>query len=474
MTFLKDIDPDLFRLIRKAGQEHVLTWWDVLSRDERDGLISQLRSIDFDWLNEVRELVMVAKDASEITDALRPVFPISIPKSEEEIARAVKAKQTGEAFIHSGKLAAFVVAGGQGSRLGYPGPKGEFPIGPVSGKSLFQLFAEKIKAAMKKYEVEIPWVIMTSHTTHEPTQAFFQSHQFFNLNPETCYFVQQAMLPALDEQGNLMLDAKGHLFTNPNGHGGMYSALYSGGVLSELEARGIEVLSYFQVDNPLIRIVDPLFVGYHVQQHSEMSSKMVRKAYPEEKVGVFGSIRNEVKVIEYNHMSEEEMLLRNSDGHLQYDAANVAIHLINLDFVRIVMEKKLRFPCHLAHKIIPFLADSGEWIKPKKPNGYKFESFVFDALPHAKNAAVMEVDRKEEFSPVKNKTGKDSPETAKKAMTAYFGSWLESAGYTLPKKESGEVAIPIEIGPLYADTKEDFLEKIPDRLSFQDSIYLDE
>ena len=468
-------EPDELRhAIEEAGQHHVFDWWDELNSEARQQLICQLQSIDFEWVKQARERILNPVQASQTPPQLSPVTPISVPQTQEALARAQEAKIRGEEIIREGKMAAFVVAGGQGTRLGYRGPKGEFPIGPVSQKPFFQLFAEKIMVSSRKYKVPIPWVIMTSEATHNETVDFFEKHNFFDLNPDDCFFVQQGMLPSLNEEGKLVLDSKYHIHMSPNGHGGTFLALSDSGVFAELESRGIRTLSYFQVDNPLVRIIDPVFIGYHVQQNSKMSSKMVRKAYAEEKVGVLGLLNGKLKVIEYSNMTDDEIHLRRPDGSLQYDAANIAIHLIETGFVHSVVTNKMHLPYHMAHKAVPILDQDGLVVKPNKPNAYKFEMFVFDALSYQDTSVIMEVNRHEEFSPVKNKQGKDSPQTARDDMIRYFGNWFEMAGYTLPKDSEGHITIPIEIGPLYADNQTDFLNKVPKNMSISESIYLDE
>ena len=467
--------PDELRhMVLDAGQSHVFDWWDDLNSEARQQLVDQLKSIDFEWVKQARDRILSPVQTSQAPPQLSPVTPIPIPRTQEALRQAQEAKERGEAIIKEGKMAAFVVAGGQGTRLGYPGPKGEFPIGPISQKPFFQLFAEKIIVSSRKFNVTIPWIIMTSEATHDETVAFFKKHDFFYLNPDDCFFVQQGMLPSLDEHGRLVLDSKHHVHMSPNGHGGTFSALSDSGVLAELESRGIRTLSYFQVDNPLVRIIDPVFIGYHVQQNSKMSSKMVRKAYAEEKVGILGLLNGKLKVIEYSNMTDDEIHLRRPDGSLQYDAANIAIHLIETEFVHTIVTNKISLPYHMAHKAVPILDHNGLVVKPNKPNAYKFEMFVFDALSYQETSVIMEVNRHEEFSPVKNKQGKDSPQTARADMIRYFGNWLERAGYTLPKDSEGHITIPIEIGPFYADNQIDFLNKVPKNMSISQSIYLDE
>ncbi|MFC1501786.1 UTP--glucose-1-phosphate uridylyltransferase [bacterium] len=454
------------------GQEQVFRWWDELSEMSRENLLEQLRSIDFDLLNALRKKCSADKQRIK-KPVLEPVQALPIPNKAEEIAAAKQAREIGEAMLRSGKVAVFLVAGGQGTRLGFHGPKGCFPIGPVSGKSLFQIHAEKILAHSRAYGVPIPWYIMTSETNDTETRQFFQRNKYFNLKSDTVHFFKQRMIPALDETGKLILDRKDHIFMSPNGHGGSLLALSESGALSDMEKRGIEIISYFQVDNVLIRMIDPVFIGYHVQAKAEMSSKMLRKRNPQEKVGLFGRVNGRLTVIEYSDMSEDDKKAKNPDGSLKYGAGSIAIHLINVDFVQHEVTGGFKLPYHVTHKKIPHLDEMGEQILPDEPNGFKFEAFVFDALKDTSHSIVMEVVREDEFSPVKNKDGVASPETAKRDLSNFFGRWLESADISVSRDDEGNVEGAIEIHPLFARNKEEFLNKGPHDYIFEGSLFID-
>ena len=443
--------------LKSFDQIQVIRFWDELNDQSRRNLLDQIASIDFKLLNQLKQLLFTG--GKSFPAEMRPAPVISIPVTEEEHARAEEAVRTGTAAIEAGKVCAFLVSGGQGTRLGYDGPKGCFPIGPVSHKSIFQLHAEKILAAQRRYQAEIPWYIMTSITNDQATRSFFQEHQFFGLVPSNVMFFPQRLIPVLDSRGKMILNAKDHIFMSPNGHGGALLALVESGASDDMDRRGIEVISYFQVDNVLIQIIDPLFIGYHLQVRSQMSSKTIKKRDPYEKLGHFGLVDGKLHVIEYSDMSEEEKLARNPDGSLKYSAGSPAIHLMDPDFVRQETSGNLKLPFHVAHKKIPYLDSSGRLLEPETPNGYKFETFIFDALRDAERYIILETVREHEFSPVKNKVGEDSPDTARRDLTRYFGEWLEAAGIPVPRDDSGLYSGPIEIGPLFADTKEMFIEK---------------
>jgi len=465
-------EQNIISRVLEAGQGQVFRFWDTLTDTEKTSLISQLESIDFDLIDTLySELAEQGASGIEQHD-LEPAPYIALPRTASQQKRALQAKTLGEQALRSGRVAAFLVAGGQGTRLGFDGPKGCFPASPVTGKTLFQIHAEKIAAASRKYNVPVPWYIMTSQANHSATVAYFEENSFLGLPRTDVMFFKQDMLPAVDKQGKLILDRPWHVFMNPNGHGGSFAALHNSGALDDMEKRSIDIISYFQVDNVLVTIIDPVFIGYHLMEKAEMSSKMAVKTGPGEKVGVFGIRDSRLVVVEYSDLSEEQMTAANQDGSLQYGAGSIAIHLIQREFVRKNMQKGMRLPFHSAHKKIPFLDTEGNVTKPETPNGYKFETFVFDALSRTTASAIMEIDRACEFSPVKNSDGIDSPDTAKQHMSNLFGSWLEKCGITVPRDKKGNVTVNIEISPLYAADAQELAAKCPATLECSHDIYL--
>ncbi len=446
--------------VSEHGQEHVLRFWDELTAGERDLLLEQIKEIDFELLEQHKKMLQKGASYSRGSSG-RPAPPpyLPIPESDAEKAAAQRAKETGEDAIRSGNVAAFLVAGGQGTRLGYDGPKGCYPIGPVSGATLFQIHAEKILAARRRYSATIPWAIMTSSTNDQATKEFFTRNDYFGLPREDIYFFSQRMIPTLDAHGRLILDRKNHIFMNPDGHGGSLLALWRSGVLQKLQDRGTEILSYFQVDNALVRVIDPVFIGHHLMAGSEMSSKMVAKKDPDEKVGLFVQLNGGIRVIEYSELSGEQARIRDSQGRLRFRAGSIAIHLIDCAFVKRLTCGGFKLPFHLAFKKIPCLDSHGERIDPEQPNGYKFETFVFDALADTDASVVMEIDRDEEFCPLKNAEGENSPETVRAKIIAYYARWLEAAGTPVPRDTRGAPSIPVEISPLFALDREEFVRR---------------
>jgi len=466
-------DQPLIETVVEHGQEQIFTWWDELSPESRRNLLGQVRTLDFDQIRTFRRILDASKKPCRKPLHMAPAEVIRMSRSEEEIRAREEARQAGEEALRGGRAGVFLVAGGQGTRLGFEGPKGCFPIGRMTGKSLFAMHAEQILAAVRHYGVRIPWTIMTSEGNDAETREFFVRHGHFGLDPADVSFVRQRMLPALDAEGRILLDAKDHLFMSPNGHGGALLAMADGGVLDDARRRGVDVLSYFQVDNVLIRILDPVFIGYHLMAGAQMSSKMVTKRHAGEKLGHFGRVDGRLCVVEYSDMLPEDMEARTPDGRLKYEAGSIGIHLIDPEFVERKAKDGLELPFHVAHKKIPFVSESGERVEPDEPNGYKFETFIFDALRETASSVILEVRREEEFSPVKNRYGEDSPETARRDLTNQFAGWLEAAGVRVPRDREGNVPGVIEISPLYARNREEFLEKIPEGIRFEPALTLD-
>jgi len=458
--------------LREIGQDHVLRWWDELDPAGRQRLLQQVARID------LRLLVTLAKGVQEgrftPVRGARGTLPeyIRLPRTLEEELEREAARRTGEQRVRDGRVAVLTVAGGQGTRLGYDGPKGTFPIGPVTGKSLFQIHAERIAAARRRYHSSIPWYVMTSDATHEATERFFQSHGYFGLPREDVRFFRQGVMPALDRNLRLVMLAKDQILLSPNGHGGVFAALRDSGILDEMSARRIEDISYFQVDNPLVPAVDPVFLGFHCLMASQMSSKAVWKREPEEPIGAFVRVDSRLVIREYIELTPEDMVARDESGALIYGLGSPAIHLISVEFARRIASNDDLLPWHLAEKRSPFLDENGRVVEPETKNVYKFEKFVFDALPHAEQTLVMEVDRRQEFSPLKNAEGPDSPATCRADMTALYADWLTAAGVAVPCDDTGRPLHPVEISPLYALDADELLYKVPRDLRVEGPLYL--
>ncbi|MDZ7343193.1 MAG: UDPGP type 1 family protein [candidate division KSB1 bacterium] len=465
--------------VRAAGQGHVLRFWDNLPEGSRRQLLHQLTLIDFDFIAQLYRDFILHKQPDDAS-VLMPAETISLAHQQAHPQEVHQMIALGEEKLKAGQVAAVLVAGGQASRLGFTQPKGLYPIGPVSKKSLFQLHAEKLLAMARRYATRIPWYIMISETNAGATRNFFEQNKLFGYPAADIFFFEQEMVPALDENGKLILDAPDHIFMNPNGHGGTLTALKKSGALEDMRRRGIEEIFYFQVDNVLLKICDPLFIGYHVATGAEMSAKVCGKRDPHEKMGVVGRLvdplsgqAGALKVIEYSDMSNADKEARLPDGTLKYNAGNLAIHLFKLDFITQEVWNGTKLPWHVAHKKIPYLDARGKLVQPDQPNGYKFETFIFDALSDAHQVVLLEVDRRVEFSAVKNAAGEDSPQTAQRDLCELYAAWLEKAGVKIPRESSGALATRIEISPLLALDAEELTQKIPPTLRIQQDIYLE-
>ncbi|MBR2642789.1 MAG: UDPGP type 1 family protein [Lentisphaeria bacterium] len=434
-----------------AGQSQVFRFWDELDEAGKTQLAGQLAGLDFEELNDLAADYVVKRPETAIPDDLAPApfFPAH-PRDEAEKAYYAKAVAAGEELLRAGRVCMLTVAGGQGTRLGFDGPKGTYPIGPVSGRSLFGYFAGTIKAAQEKYGKPITWYLMTSVINDGPTRAFFRENNYFGLDPEKVMFFTQGSMPAFGRDGKLLLGAKDSLSLSPNGHGGTLLALKTSGALARMEKENCDVISYFQVDNPLAPMIDPLFLGLHLLEGSEMSAIMLPKTNPYEKLGNFCVTGGRTQIIEYSDLPAELAESRNEDGSLRFVAGSPAIHVISRDFVsRLTSGGRLQLPWHRADKKVPYMDADGTLVKPEEPNAVKLESFIFDALPLAAKTVILEGNREGMFAPTKNSTGVDSAESCREMLLERDARVLESAGFAVRKADGSRIA-DIELAPEYA------------------------
>lgn len=453
---------ELKERFESRGQGHVFGFYDSLTDEEKASLEAQAAAIDLDEIDSlVKDLIQSDHDGNDsIADSLAPADYIPLPDSPDgQPGLWAEAVEKGESALRTGRVAAFTVAGGQGTRLGYDGPKGTYGVTPVLKASLFQVFAEKILASSKIYGSPISWYIMTSIINHEQTVEFFEKNEFFGLPEDKVHFFSQGLMPAVDADGKILLADKANIALSPDGHGGALRALVRSGAIREMEANGVDILSYFQVDNPLVRCIDPAFIGFHLMNDSELSSKMVPKAYPEEKVGVFCESNGEALVVEYSDLPDRLANELDEDGNVKFCAGSIAIHIFNRDFIQQLgsgASEEAKLPFHLAHKKVPFIDSEGILQSPETPNAYKFEMFVFDALPFAKNPVIIETARADDFSPVKNAEGTDSPQTSRDDQLRQYARWAKAAGIELETDETGLPAVTFEVSPLFGDNAERF------------------
>jgi UDP-N-acetylglucosamine/UDP-N-acetylgalactosamine diphosphorylase len=473
---------DLIASFQRAGQGQVFAFHDRLGSNERARLLAEAAEIDLAEVEHLHRTLVAGKGA--VTLDLAGLAPAPYEKRPEhggDAAAWARAKAAGEAALRAGRVAAFTVAGGQGTRLGYDGPKGTFRITPVKDKPLFQVFAEKILAAGVRYGKPLHWFIMTSHANHAATEEFFAANKFFGLDAKRVHFFRQGRMPAVDFAGRILLEAPGAIALSPDGHGGSLRALERSGALDLMQREGIDTLSYFQVDNPLVRCIDPAFIGWHVLRQSEMSSKLVLKAYAEEKVGHFCVQNGRMLVIEYSDLPMDLQRQIEPDGALRYRGGSIAVHILDRNFVRRMARAgeaggAAALPFHRADKKIPTIDAAGAEVKPAKANGVKFEMFVFDALPFARNPVLIETLRQDDFSPVKNAEGLDSPQTCRNDQKRQFARWLLANGAAVNVDASGLPDVNLEVSPCFGYDEDSFADawkKLSPKPVIRDGLYLE-
>lgn len=435
---------DLAARLEAHGQGHLLRFWDDLDAAGRAALTAELEALDLDLLDTLVEtLVRTGGTPVDVAGVGPPEMTEPMPGDAE----------AGEAALRAGEVAVVLVAGGQGTRLGFDGPKGCFPIGPVTDRTLFQIHVEKIVAIGQRYGVDVPLYVMTSPENHAQTEAFFAAHARFGLRSLRLFV--QGQLPAVDRaSGKVLLAGRGHLALSPDGHGGTLRALERTGCLTDMDGRGVRTVFYLQVDNPLVRICDPAFIGVHRRLGAEMSSKVVAKEEPGERVGVVVSQDGRTKLVEYSDLPRAEAERRAADGGLELRAGSIAVHLIDVPFAK-RLARAGGLPFHRALKAVPYVDEHGNAVEPGSANAVKFEQFIFDALPLAERVATVPADRRAEFAPLKNASGADSPETVRRGLCDLYAGWLDAAGVPLPRGGDGAVAVPVEISPLRALGPED-------------------
>ncbi len=445
---------ELLSFLEGNNQRHILDHYHRLSSDKKGDFLASLAGLDLNLAFRLHEKFSGPISSGSSPAEIQPAPIISVPRTPEDKARWNKAYKLGESLIRQNQVAVLVVAGGQGTRLGFPGPKGKFPISPIKNKPLFQLFSESLKALSLRYRATIPLLIMTSQENQAETREFFETQAFFGLEEDRVQFFNQGMLPTLTPGGKLILKDPQQLLANPDGHGGSLKALYDSGLLQSLREKGFTELFYCQVDNPLVKIADPAFIGYHRQEGADISTKVVRRKNLEEKVGIYGMVNGKPAVIEYSDFRPEDYRSLDERGNIRHWAGNTAIHMISLSFVERLNRQGFALPYHRAVKEVEGLEPGrGE----AKMTAWKFEAFVFDSIPLAQKSCCMEVTREEEFSPVKNQTGTDSPETARSAMNNLFRSWLREAGAEVAPEAK------VEISPHFALDREELIGRLKGR-----------
>ncbi len=454
--------------LQQFGQQHVLQFLDELDDVQRTRLLTQLSELDLELIDHLAHDKIDAPDWGDL--ARRSTPPPAFRLQDPDCATSPQqARQRGEQALRDGQVAAVLVAGGQGSRLGFEHPKGMFQIGPVSRHSLFQILIERVRASAVRYGHSIPLLIMTSPATHDETVAYLDQHDRFGLAPDDLFIFCQGTMPAVDaESGKLLLASKDSLAVAPDGHGGMLRALEKSGALDYARQRGIEQFSYGQIDNPLVQICQPELIGYHLLAGSEMTNQVVQKNDPLDKVGNVVVVDGKMQIIEYSDLPDDVARQKNEDGSLRIWAGSIAVHVFDRQFLERTSQQADALPFHQANKKVPFVDQQGSLQQPGRPNAIKFERFIFDLLPWAHNAIVVEGDPAEVFAPVKNAEGAefDTPTHTRNAMVQLHRKWLRTAGV--------EVAdgVDVEISPLWALDQQAVRQRIALPMTIEKTTFL--
>lgn len=434
---------DFKALMEAYRQTHILGYLEKLPPDKKKNFLKNAAGLNFKLVFTLhKNHCSGPEEKTAPAEGIKPPV-LFTPHSAAEKKEILEA---GEMSILGGETAVMIVAGGDATRLGYPYPKGMYPVSPLKGKSLFELLSEKVKAVSLKYNRKIPLLIMTNPENCQTIKNFFTKHGFFGLDRNSIFFFSQEILPSITPEGRLILKNAEHIVSNPDGHGGSLKAIWESGLLQKLEKRGVKKIFYCHIDNPLVKVLDPFFLGCHITKKADFSLKTVKKL-PDEKVGTFVYSGGKASVVEYIEIPEILKEAKNRRGELIFNKANIGVHIINTGFISSLNKKGFALPYHRQRKKVA-LPDT------KKMEIWKFETFVFDAMPFAKKVLCIETKREEEFAPLKNKEGKDSPAEVKQKMVSLYKTWLNAAGIEIKADAA------VEISPLFACSKKEFIMKM--------------
>ena len=396
---------EAIKLLSSIGQEHVLKYYDELSEESRDSLLSQIEETDFSVLSRLNGT------HSDVRGEFSPLAAMQISEIEKRREEFYKA---GIETIRQGKTAALLLAGGMGTRLGADCPKGVFNIGVTKPLYIFECLINNLLSVVKETDTWIRLFVMTSEKNHNATVSFFKEKNFFGYREDKVVFFKQNMAPACDFNGKLYMEAKDRISTSPNGNAGWYSSMVRAGLDKILEDEGIEWINIFAVDNVLQRICDPCFIGATVLADVSVGSKVVRKAAPDEKVGVMCLEDGRPSIVEYYELSDEMMNAKDANGDPAYNYGVILNYLFKVSELESVADDKM--PMHVVKKKIPYIDENGDPVEPEEPNGFKFEQLVLDMIRQLSSCLPYEVIRENEFAPIKNLTGVDSVDTARELL----------------------------------------------------------
>ena len=402
------------KILENNKQEKILKILDKLDNKQKHSLINSILKTDFELVNRLYN----NKDAKgEKTEKIEPIKYVS--KNKLNSKQIEELALLGKKVIKNNQYAVVTMAGGQGTRLGWKGPKGTFKLDVGEhGKYIFEILAETLQRANKKYGVVVNWYIMTSEENNAETVKFFEKHDFFGYDKEKIKFFKQNVLPLTDLEGNLLVDKNFNIKTASDGNGGVFESLKISGMIDDMKSKGIKWVYICGVDNIMANMVDNIFVGLAIKNKVPSASKSVKKAYPEEKVGIFCKRNGKPAIIEYNEMDETMIYAKDKHGELLYGESNIVAHLFNIETLDSLSNYKLRY--HFAVKKNSYINEDLKEVIPEAPNSLKFEAFIFDGFEYLEDMVVLRVNREEEFAPIKNASGNDSPKTAKKIYDNYF------------------------------------------------------
>ncbi|MDD5993500.1 MAG: UDPGP type 1 family protein [Clostridiales bacterium] len=390
----------------KAGQGHLLAYFDELTGEEQVNLLDQIEKMDLTLLD------LLKKDSKEVEKGiLEPLGAVTLEEIQQEKEEYL---QLGTKAIQAGKVGAVLLAGGQGTRLGLDKPKGMLNVGVNKELYLFEQLIHNLMQVVDQTGAWVPLFVMTSEKNNEGTVQFFKEKRFFGYNEEYVFFFVQQMAPSVNYEGKIYMEDKGRISTSPNGNGGWFISMANAGLLKKVKELGVEWLNVFSVDNVLQKIADPIFVGAVLKHQCVSGSKVVAKADPYEKVGVLCLEDGKPSIVEYYEMTEEMIHLRDKQGKLLYNYGVILNYLFSVEALEKIVNENL--PTHIVEKKIPYMDETGNVVKPEKPNGYKFETLVLDMIHRMDNCLSFEVEREKEFAPIKNATGVDSLESARVLM----------------------------------------------------------
>ncbi len=410
-----DKKQDAIDILKKYNQEHIIKLLEKLDGKRKQELIKQIQTIDF---HQITELYNNTKKEIEFKESkIEPLKYLDKAKLTEK--QKAKFDELGEKAIKAGEYAVVTMAGGQGTRLGHQGPKGTFKLDVYGkGKYLFEILVENLKEANQQYGITIPWYIMTSRENNAETVAFLERNNYFGYDKKYVTIFTQSELPLVDEDGKLLIGKDYKIKEASDGNGGTYSSLRSSGCLADMKEKGIKWVFIGSVDNVLLKMADVTLLGMAISQKVQIASKSVVKDNPYERVGVFCKMNSHPKVIEYTELPTKMAEQRDRNGELKYGESHIMCNLYTIDAIEKISKETLIY--HSAHKKNSYINEDGEEIVPSEPNSYKFESFIFDAFEFFDDIAILRGKREDDFAPVKNKEGVDSPKTAKELYEKFW------------------------------------------------------